>query len=130
MSDPARALRSLIDTYGLHEPWRELNEATTRLLVIDVILSEVLGWPKECFSPEEPATADDFSGGRRHTSWLDYHLKHPSTPQRLVVEAKKAGASFSLGRTRKRRRVRARGGVGIRSRVGGTGMTASVRRKW
>jgi hypothetical protein len=61
----------------------ELNEAATRLLVIDRIL-EAIGWDKEQFNPEE------YSGSAGYT---DYLLKVDDEP-RLIVEAKKSGQTF------------------------------------
>lgn len=105
VTDPDRALSDLIAKHRLTDTSSHLNEAATRLLVIDVLLSDVLGWPKASFHPEEPVTSLGGAGDRKQVSWLDYHLADPSTPRRLVVEAKRTGTTFSLGRTRKRRVV-------------------------
>src|SRR4051794_26028773 len=58
----------------------EMNEATTRLLVIDRVLN-ILGWTNEDFNPEELVPGEGFT---------DYLLQVDGQ-SRLVVEAKKAG---------------------------------------
>ncbi len=63
----------------------EANEAESRLLVIDEILN-ILGWNKEEFIPEAYC---------RTAGYADYILSTERTP-RLVVEAKKIGATFGL----------------------------------
>ena len=64
----------------------EANEAATRLKVIDRILREVLGWLDEDISPEEHVTED------KNTTYSDYILRTANAA--IVVEAKKAGATF------------------------------------
>ncbi len=59
------------------------NEATTRLLIIDKVLS-ALGWDNEDFNPETHA---------RETGYLDYLLSIDNVP-RLIVEAKRTGITF------------------------------------
>lgn len=63
----------------------EANEAESRLLVIDEILN-IFGWSKEEFNPEAYC---------RTAGYADYVLSLDRTP-RLVVEAKKIGATFGL----------------------------------
>lgn len=105
MEAAAAVLAELIRTYEQHDATAEINEAATRLLIIDRVLHEVLGWPQDGFNPEEPVETADYTGGRKHTGWLDYHLRQPLSDQRLVVEAKRTGVHFSLTRTKKRRTV-------------------------
>ncbi|MCW8899043.1 MAG: hypothetical protein OQK95_00020 [Gammaproteobacteria bacterium] len=62
----------------------EANEAKTRLLLIDEIMS-ILGWSKEEFNPEEPTPKGQY---------IDYLLKIDDSP-RLVIEAKRIGNTFS-----------------------------------
>lgn len=73
----------------------DLNEANTRLLIIDEVLL-ALGWDKLDFNPESYSAR---SGG-----YLDYLLKVEGYP-RLVVEAKRTGTTFTspnvnLGKSR------------------------------
>jgi len=65
----------------------DANEAATRLKVINKILREVLGWLDEDISPEEHVTQDG------KTTYADYILRTANTA--IVVEAKKAGATFN-----------------------------------
>ncbi len=92
---PAEAMKRLIERYGRLSV-EQLNEANTRLLLIDEVLEHVLGWPRETFNPEEYAAAvDEDHKGKRQ--WLDYHLKTgEGMTLRLVVEAKRAGKAFEL----------------------------------
>lgn len=69
------------------------SEAETRFQVIDQILMEVLGWPREQISVEDRIVEDG------KTTYADYKLATHSTT--IVVEAKRAGAAFELP-TRKR----------------------------
>lgn len=88
-------MKRLIERYGRLSV-EQLNEANTRLLLIDEVLEHVLGWPRETFNPEEYAAAvDEDHKGKRQ--WLDYHLKTgEGMTLRLVVEAKRAGKAFEL----------------------------------
>lgn len=99
---PAQAMSDLIAKLG-PLPVAKLNEAATRLLIINTILSDVLGWPVENFNPEELVAAwspvDD-----KKREWLDYHLRSGDVIQ-LVVEAKRAGTMFTLPATRKDRKL-------------------------
>lgn len=58
----------------------DANEATTRLLLIDEVLS-ILGWSKTDYNPEKPTS----TGG-----YTDYRLTIDGNP-RLIVEAKRVG---------------------------------------
>lgn len=62
----------------------DLNEATTRLQFIDVLLFHALGWSREQCTTEEPLDG----------SYTDYSLGKPAT--QLVVEAKREGVYFNL----------------------------------
>lgn len=66
----------------------DANEAATRLKVIDKVLRDVLGWKTDDISPEERCTEDS------HTVFADYIVRTATTS--LIVEAKKAGATFVL----------------------------------
>src|SRR5687767_8572192 len=88
-----KVLTSLARTYGqLH--LADQNEAETRLKVIDEVLFNVLGWLKDDVSVEERVTED----GR--TRFADYTIRTASTA--LLIEAKRAGAAFSLPTNRTR----------------------------
>ncbi|HEU4904505.1 MAG TPA: hypothetical protein VFT19_00085, partial [Solirubrobacterales bacterium] len=63
---------------------RNRNEATTRLQLIDRLLFDCLGWARE------DADLEDHESGQ----YADYVL--PQHPRRLVVEAKREGATFDL----------------------------------
>ena len=63
---------------------RDLNEATTRLRLIDRLLFEWLGW-----EPEDCKAEDRFDG-----TITDYSMFLGGC--QLIVEAKKVGTSFSL----------------------------------
>ena len=67
---------------------RGVNEATTRLLIIDEVL-QILGWPKGEFNPERLTS----TGG-----YTDYLLTVDGQP-RLIVEAKRIGFVQPLQRT-------------------------------
>lgn len=69
------------------------NEAATRFQVIDKLLMDVLGWTKEDINVEDRVSEDG------QTTFADYVLHTAST--RVVVEAKKIGASFNLPSKRK-----------------------------
>jgi hypothetical protein len=64
-----------------------LNEAATRLLLVDEILV-ALGWRKEEFNPEQPTG---------NAGYTDYLLSVDGFP-RLVVEAKRTGHTFFSAR--------------------------------
>ena len=66
----------------------DANEAETRLKVIDKVLREVLGWQDDDLSVEERCSEDS------RTVFADYIVRTATTS--LIVEAKKAGATFLL----------------------------------
>lgn len=70
------------------------NEAATRLKVIDHVLRDVLNWTDDDISPEEHVSEDG------NTTFSDYVLRTANTA--IVVEAKKAGASFVADRGQRR----------------------------
>lgn len=73
----AKKLKELIDS-DVVKQLKGANEATTRLLIIDEVLS-ILGWSKEEFNPEKVTSV---------TNYTDYLLTIDGE-KRLVVEAKK-----------------------------------------
>jgi hypothetical protein len=77
-------LERLISWAAEHEPEFERNEAATRFDLIDRLLLDVLGWPREQVRPEE----------RSRSGYADYVLGRPR--RQLVVEAKREGRSFRL----------------------------------
>jgi hypothetical protein len=79
------------------------NEATLRVVVIDRMLSEVLGWARGEFHPEDYAGMAATGSVTQRRKFLDYHLAVPPRGG-LIVEAKKASKTFQLERTRKRER--------------------------
>lgn len=81
------ALEPLIQQYSKLS-LSDANEAETRLKVIDKILKDVLGWKDDDISPEERCSEDS------KTVFADYIVRTATTS--LIVEAKKAGASFAL----------------------------------
>lgn len=82
--DGKQALDQLITWYDEQPGDADRNEATTRLHLIDTLLVDVLGWPKEEIEAEEAY------GGE----YADYSLGRPAT--RIIVEAKREGAYFNL----------------------------------
>ena len=77
-------LQKLITWADEHDAAGTRNEATTRLHLIDRILFECLGWPRE-----ECVAEDAFDG-----TYTDYSLGKPGP--KFVVEAKKEGIYFEL----------------------------------
>jgi len=77
-------LDKLIGEAQAPEPGRGRNEAATRFDLIDGLLLDVLGWPRDQVRPEEQSAR-----GR-----ADYVLGRPD--RQLVLEAKREGHSFSL----------------------------------
>lgn len=69
-----------------HLKLNDANEALTRLVVIDRVLRDVLGWLDEDIHPEVHVTEDGV------TTFTDYLLKTANAA--IVIEAKKAGATF------------------------------------
>lgn len=63
-----------------------LNEANTRHQIIDVLLHDVLGWPRNRVICEDNA----------HNGFLDYLLQDAAANNILVIEAKKISAKFDL----------------------------------
>jgi GTPase SAR1 family protein len=82
--DGKAALDQLINWYGEQANLDGRNEATTRLHLINILLIDVLGWPKEEIEAEESY------GGE----YVDYSLGRPAT--RMIVEAKREGSHFSV----------------------------------
>jgi len=82
-----RVLSDLIAAFGKIQ-LDDANEAETRFKVIDGVLEKVLGWQKDDISVEPACT----EGG--HTDYADYIIKTATTS--FVVEAKRAGAAFTL----------------------------------
>jgi hypothetical protein len=82
--DGKLALDRLITWYGEQSSDADRNEATTRLHLIDTLLIDVLGWPKEEIEAEE-------SYGGEYT---DYSLGRPAT--RMIIEAKREGAYYGV----------------------------------
>ena len=68
----------------IRESSRDLNEATTRRRLIDVLLSEVLGWPQDQIRCEEHIQGD----------YLDYTLGEPLLL--AVLEAKRTSLTFEV----------------------------------
>jgi predicted type IV restriction endonuclease len=62
------------------------NEATTRLRAIDVLLFDILGWPKEQIEAEKYV---------RQEGYADYVLTCNGAPE-CVIEAKRDGVTFTL----------------------------------
>jgi hypothetical protein len=82
-----RVLTDLIQAFGkLH--LSDANEAETRLKVIDGMLLKVLGWQLDDMVVEPACT--EFG----HTDYADYLVSTATT--NIIVEAKRAGAAFSL----------------------------------
>src|SRR5258706_16454313 len=77
-------LKDLAAWYEKNSDDRTRNEATTRLHLIDTILFDCLGWPKENCKTEE----------RFDNKYTDYSFFCPR--RMLIVEAKKEGAYFEL----------------------------------
>jgi hypothetical protein len=77
-----------------------INEANTRLQFINEMLVGVLGWSIEHLNPEEYLRTLE----KQRKNWIDYHVQHGDAI-RLVVEAKRAGASFSLPTNKKPRTI-------------------------
>lgn len=76
-----RALDLLLDEITSQN--LDWNEAETRFQIIDRLLIECLGWPRDMFRLEQPQ-------GRKYT---DYEL---GKPRKMIWEAKKEGRVFDL----------------------------------
>jgi len=81
---PSDSIKILVQKYQAEE--RLMNEAETRLLLINEVLSSILGWSPEAFNPESHLSSDS-------SHFLDYHLSAPNGI-RVVIEAKKTGTTF------------------------------------
>ena len=82
-----RVLNDLINAFGKLQ-LSDANEAETRFKVIDGVLEKVLGWQKDDIAVEPPCSE---SG---HTDYADYLVSTATTS--IIVEAKRAGAAFTL----------------------------------
>jgi predicted type IV restriction endonuclease len=81
--DGKRQLDELIAWWAAQDgPSR--NEATTRLHLIDVLLVDVLRWPRAAVKCEES----------HEGAYADYSLGSPAT--RIILEAKREGTTFEL----------------------------------
>lgn len=78
------ALDDLIEWAEANASGRSRNEATTRLHLIDALLTRVLRWPRAAMTAEEPA-----GSGR-----IDYAIGTPAI--QFIVEAKREGVYFDL----------------------------------
>lgn len=87
IDDAHSALSGVIERYG-HLSLADANEAETRIKVIDEMLRSVLGWTLDDIRVEERTSEDGT------TTFADYLICVASCS--LVVEAKRAGASFLL----------------------------------
>lgn len=85
MTNPATTFAELREL-GLALANRSLNEADTRHKIIDLILHQVLAWPRNRTSCEEYI----------RPGYADYVLKRASGDHVLFVEAKKSGDFFTL----------------------------------
>lgn len=100
---PAEAMAVLLDRYRKLTA-DGLNEANTRLQFVNYTLEHVLGWKVESFNAEEYVDAEGASDDDKKREWLDYHLRSGET-NRLVVEAKRTGSTFSLPANRVQRKI-------------------------
>lgn len=82
--EDARAALDEVIEWALENADGTRNEATTRLHVIDELLTRALGWSKA------QIVAEESYGGK----YADYCLGRPAT--RLIVEAKREGVYFEL----------------------------------
>jgi hypothetical protein len=82
-----KALESISRTFGQLD-LADASEAQTRFHVIDHVLKDVLGWGDADITVEDRVTEDG------KTTYADYTISTVSV--KLLVEAKKAGAAFSL----------------------------------
>lgn len=81
-SDPLDRLRAIINENGR----RALNEADTRHRIIDLILHDLLAWPRNRVSVEEYVAP----------GFVDYVLKKANDDPLILIEAKKEGLFFEL----------------------------------
>ena len=82
-----RVLNDLIQAFGKLS-FADANEAETGFKVIDGVLEKVLGWQKDDIAIEPPCSENG------HTDYADYLVKTATTS--IIVEAKRAGAAFTL----------------------------------
>jgi hypothetical protein len=76
------AIEDLVRTYeGV-----DLNEADTRFHLIDRLLEQVLGWPRNAFRLEKSNTE----------GYSDYILYRPNRVPALIIEAKRVGTYFQI----------------------------------
>jgi hypothetical protein len=102
-----KALEGISRTFGQLD-LADASEAQTRFQVIDLILQDVLGWEKSDIIVEDRVVEDS------SVTYADYVLS--TATLKLLVEAKRAGAGFSLPtrrRTLKLSGVLSEGEVGI-----------------
>ncbi|MEC3910075.1 hypothetical protein U5A82_06170 [Sphingobium sp. CR2-8] len=85
MSNTDEALKKLFETASELDGRAE-NEAETRHKVIDVVLHDILGWPRNRTSVEEYI----------RPGFADYVLKKSNGDDLLFVEAKRSGIFFTL----------------------------------
>ena len=82
--EASRERLTVLRDWWLAEGQQNRNEATTRLHLIDALITGVLGWPTGSVTAEE-----SYAG-----KYADYSLGTPAT--RVIVEAKREGAYFEL----------------------------------
>lgn len=99
MSDAVAVLAELA-RIAASDDIKTINEAATRLRLIDRILIEVLGWSREGMRPEDAAKGED-----GQAEWLDYHLDTGVGPK-LIVEAKRVSREFQFAGERRPRMYR------------------------
>lgn len=75
---------ALIESLEIEE---NINEATTRLRIIDTILSDILSIPKNAIVCEEHVSA---------IGYIDYAIKNSINETVLIIEAKKEDIGFEL----------------------------------
>lgn len=84
----------------------DANEAATRFHIIDRVIFDVCGWPRDnpdSATVEFRADSSDGSAG-----WADYRLCCAPHPALAVVEAKRVGTSFSIPHSPNAMRLRYR----------------------
>lgn len=82
MNEPLEKIPALIQEIKS----KNLNEADTRHQIIDVIIHNILSWPRNRVSLEEHI----------HSGYADYILKKQNGEALLFIEAKKEGTFFEL----------------------------------
>jgi len=88
--NPDIALEELKKIIERKNKFPNLNEATTRCIIIDDILEKVLGWDKN-----NDFTCENFIKDFNAKKWADYKLKINGIPF-VIVEAKRLGADFNF----------------------------------